>query len=122
MKRGAAGIAGALQNQTNAPDATEATVRFVNADGLELRTEQVPTGISILALAKRLNIEIDHYCGGQCSCGTCRINVVNGADNLSRMQGMEEMVLGAANIQKGSRLSCQARVIGPVEIQIPRWF
>ena len=101
---------------------TAATVQIVDSNGQELANKTVSTGISILALADHLDIEIDHYCGGQCSCGTCRVNVMNGAENLSRMTGMEEMVLGAANIQKGCRLSCQARVQGPIKIQIPRWF
>lgn len=122
IARGARTMADKVRGGTNAPDSLEARVRFLDVNGTELANENVPTGISILAIAAQLKVEIDHYCGGQCSCGTCRINVINGAKNLSRMDGMEEMVLGAANIQKGCRLACQARVQGPVEIEIPRWF
>jgi ferredoxin len=122
MARGARAMVDKVRRGNNAPEPLEAMVRFVDVNGKELANENVPTGISILALSERLKVEIDHYCGGQCSCGTCRINVINGAKNLSAMDGMEEMVLGAANIQKGCRLACQARVQGPVEIEIPRWF
>jgi ferredoxin len=98
-------MADKVRGGTNAPDSLEARVRFLDVNGTELANENVPTGISILAIAAQLKVEIDHYCGGQCSCGTCRINVINGAKN-----------------QKGCRLACQARVQGPVEIEIPRWF
>ncbi len=122
VQRGARNLNDLAGRRANAPMADEAQVRFVDAEGNELAEQMVPTGMSILALAARLKIEIDHYCGGQCSCGTCRINVKNGADNLSSMGGMEEMVLGSASLKKGCRLACQARIQGPVEIQIPRWF
>ena len=67
-------------------------------------------------------VEVDHFCGGQCSCGTCRIFVLSGASNLTPMEAKEALVLGAANVNKGCRLACQAVVCGEVEVQIPRWF
>ena len=102
--------------------ADEALVQILNADGVEIHTANVPTGTTLLTIARQAKIDIDHYCGGQCSCGTCRVNIHSGANNLSRMCGMEEMVLGAAKTQNGCRLACQARVQGPVSFQVPRWF
>lgn len=81
-----------------------------------------PGGVSLLGAAAQLGIEIAHYCGGQCSCGTCRVEILQGAENLSRQQGLEQMVLGSAHVAAGNRLACQARLLGPVRVRIPEWF
>jgi ferredoxin len=81
-----------------------------------------PGGISLLAAAARAGVDIDHYCGGQCSCGTCRIEIIEGSANLSEQDGMEQMVLGSANVAAGNRLACQARILGPVRVRVPQWF
>lgn len=82
---------------------------------------EVPPGISLLAAADKLGIDLNHYCGGTCSCGTCRVEILDGARNLSRSEGREQMVLGGVFKDRGDRLSCQARVLGPVRIRIPNW-
>ena len=97
-------------------------VRFIDADNVEIANICASPGISLLALASKGSIEIDHFCGGQCSCGTCRIIVIDGMDRLSKMNGMEEMVLGAKHVSNGCRLACQARAEGSVTVQVPRWF
>ena len=122
VKRGLKAVAKRIGARANAPIDAPIEVCFMDTEGNQIRTVQATEGISILALAAKEKIEIDHFCGGQCSCGTCRINVVNGASNLSKISGMEEMVLGAKHMKSGCRLACQARVSGNVSIQIPRWF
>lgn len=97
-------------------------IQFLDADGVELATICASPGISLLALASKAGIEIDHFCGGQCSCGTCRVIVGDGSNRLSKMAGMEQMVLGAKHVSNGCRLACQARAEGSVTIQVPRWF
>ena len=80
------------------------------------------SGQTILNIAKRHDVDISHYCGGICSCSTCRIEIVEGAQNLSSMQAREKLVLGVEKSQKGHRLACQAKAIGDVHITIPAWF
>jgi 2Fe-2S ferredoxin len=75
-----------------------------------------------LEAAVLLELDLDHYCGGNCSCGSCRIKVVSGKKNLSRPRPDEQMVLGPDAEEKGDRLACQARVQGPVSIKIPDFF
>ena len=36
--------------------------------------------------------------------------------------GPPQVVLGQAGMKAGARLACQARLIGDVRVQIPRWF
>jgi ferredoxin, 2Fe-2S len=82
----------------------------------------VPGGTTILAGAGAAGVDLDHYCGGMASCGTCKVSVVTGAENLMDADGREQMVLGSQSASDGLRLACQARVVGPVTIRIPRWF
>ncbi len=78
-------------------------------------------GESILQLALRLDLDLDHFCGGRCSCGTCRVVIAAGGEYLSRPDGREQAVLGVA-LDRGDRLACQAIVRGPVEVHIPEFF
>jgi len=81
-----------------------------------------PGGKSLLSAAMEMGVRLDHFCGGECSCGTCRVEIIDGSQNLSRQDGMEQMVLGATNVAAGNRLACQARILGPVRVRVPEWF
>ena len=83
---------------------------------------EVKGGTTVLAGAVLNGIDISHYCGGMASCGTCKVSVVTGAENLLPADGREQMVLGSQSTASGDRLACQARVVGPVTVKIPRWF
>ncbi|MFT4977735.1 MAG: ferredoxin [Myxococcota bacterium] len=82
----------------------------------------VPHGITVLHAATRADVDISHYCGGMASCGTCRIEIDEGAGALSPIEAREQMVLGYESASAGSRLACQARILGPVSVKVPRWF
>lgn len=83
---------------------------------------EVPVGTTILAAALQAGIDVPHYCGGTCSCGTCRVEILAGADQLSPTAGREQMVLGADRTRAGDRLACQARILGPACVRVPDWF
>ncbi len=82
----------------------------------------VEAGETVLQAAKSLGLQLDHFCGGCCSCGTCRVTVQSGAGSLSRPQPDESLVLGPNALDAGDRLACQARILGSVEVRIPRYF
>jgi ferredoxin len=106
----------------DAPIGEDAMVEFRDAEGAVLGSLRIPTGTTLLAVARDMGIELDHFCGGQCSCGTCRVKVLNGETNLTKPSGPEQMVLGPKHMSTCGRLSCQARVIGDVVIEVPAWF
>ncbi len=91
------------------------------SDGQQHLTEG-DGGETLLEIARRAGVDLSHYCGGGCSCGTCRVVVVDGADRLTPVLGPEAMVLGDRHVRRGDRLACQARVLGPVSVQVPRHF
>lgn len=118
IKRGLRGLQRRLLDRFGAPPTTVGPVHVI----FEGRAEgDVPPNISILAAAERLGVDLNHYCGGTCSCGTCRVEIAEGGRNLSRPEGREQMVLGAVFKDRGDRLGCQARVLGPVRVKVPNW-
>lgn len=79
-------------------------------------------GATVLEAANLAGIDLRSYCGGNCSCGSCRIEIRSGAAALSKRSGHEELVLGSDAARRGDRLACQAQILGPVEIHVPEWF
>ena len=79
-------------------------------------------GATVLEVANAAGVDLRSYCGGNCSCGTCRIEVRGAGKGLSRRGSMEELVLGAEAAARGDRLACQAQVMGPVDIVVPEFF
>ncbi|MFZ5478114.1 MAG: 2Fe-2S iron-sulfur cluster-binding protein [Myxococcota bacterium] len=108
------------------PRLKEPAARKREAGPVEVRfganVARVRRGSTVLEAAEAARVDLRHYCGGNCSCGTCRVVIVSGARNLSRPEGMEKMVLGSDASARGDRLACQAQVLGDVEIRIPEWF
>ena len=94
-----------------------ASIEFEGSERVE-----VAQGMTVLHAAIRNGVDLAHYCGGNCSCGSCRIIVLAGAENLSKPQQREALVLGPGRLKGGERLGCQARIAGPVQIRIPDYF
>jgi 2Fe-2S ferredoxin len=75
---------------------------------------------SLLDIALKHDIRLEHNCGGNCACTTCHVIVKNGMEHLSTMQPDEEDRLDMAEgLTLASRLGCQAVVRGDVVVEIP---
>src|SRR5688572_16883435 len=62
---------------------------------------------SILELALENDIEISHSCGGNATCGTCRVFVENNVDKLPPRDSLEKEMAEERGFQRDERLSCQ---------------
>ena len=86
------------------------------------------TGQTVLQALRKEDIDISHYCGGVCTCGTCDITVISGSEWLSPAQPREELVLGVSKFSRNGRLACQARLkpigestmINVIELKVPK--
>lgn len=86
----------------------------------ENQTVEADEDETILEVAQSVGIELEHNCGGNCSCTTCHIIVREDAQNLSEMEEEEDDRLEECEERtQTSRLGCQARVCGDVTIEIP---
>jgi ferredoxin len=100
------------------PEAAEGvamvTVRIEN-EGVEA---SVPHGTTLLDAAIAAGSELDHYCGGMCSCGSCRLEIVEG--EVSAIEAMEESTLDIVREGEADRLACQTRALGDVVLRVPQ--
>lgn len=52
------------------------------------------------------------------ACGACMIRVLEGADNLSKMQDDEKDFLETMAAEDNERLACQCKVYGDVKVEV----
>lgn len=81
-----------------------------------IRSMEAPAGKTILQCALDMGITISHVCGGDGACGTCRIEIVEGADQVTPPT-IDEIV---KEIEEPHRLSCQTKVLGDVKVKIAK--
>ncbi len=92
-------------------------VTFLHPDG---QSGDVPCDLTILEAADFLGFKLNHDCGGNASCSTCRVDVVAGDENLSEIDFEEQDLLDReALTEPYHRLSCQAKVLGDIIVQVP---
>lgn len=94
-----------------------ARVTFIHPEG---KSGEVTRDATLLEAAEALGFPLDHDCGGNASCSTCRVDVLCGGENLSEIDFEEQDLLDReALTEPYHRLSCQARVLGDVIVQVP---
>ena len=78
------------------------------------KSGEFPAGRTLLSIAEELDVKVSHVCGGDGACGTCRIEVVEGWENLTPPTPDETY----KELESPHRLSCQAKLAGDVTVKI----
>lgn len=80
-------------------------------------------GETILDVAMRNGIEIEHACEMSCACTTCHVIVREGFDSMEESDDLEDDMLDKAwGLEPDSRLSCQALVTDTdLTVEIPKY-
>lgn len=78
----------------------------------------MPAGATVLEAARRAGIPLAADCGGQGTCGQCRVTILAG--ETSAPEAAEELLAAAGVLSPGERLACRVRMAGPVSVQVPR--
>ena len=97
-----------------------------NPAGLEALAEE---GETVLNVAQRSGVDLDSVCGGRGVCGRCQFAPTSGdfakwslsstITSLNRPTEAETRYHGRRPLSEDSRLGCQARVRGPLVIDVP---
>lgn len=82
----------------------------------ENKTAEFPEGSKLLDCAGAMGVRVSSVCGGDGACGTCRIEVVEGWDNLTPPTPDETY----KELEEPHRLSCQAKLEGDVVIKVAK--
>lgn len=78
----------------------------------------VPSGTSLFAAARDSGIDLASACGGEGSCGQCRLVILSGETTPPNFD--EEFILTELELQQGERLACCTYARSDVTVQIPR--
>jgi uncharacterized 2Fe-2S/4Fe-4S cluster protein (DUF4445 family) len=88
-----------------------------------------PLGTDVLQAARELGVDIDSICGGRARCGRCQVeavegsfakeNIVSSPKHLTPMSETELYCQQRGRLEPGNRLSCQAKILGDVRIDVP---
>ena len=71
-------------------------------------------GDNLLEIARRANVAIDAPCGGNGSCGKCRVQLVEG-----ELESMKSHHISDEEYAAGWRLSCCSKVVGDATVMVP---
>jgi len=84
---------------------------------------------NLLEVSRELGVDIESVCGGQKTCGKCKVRVQEGfferhgihstRDSLSPLAEEEKKLLSEDEISEGYRLACAADVLGDVLLFVP---
>lgn len=83
----------------------------------------IAAGQTLLEIALGHDIDLNHNCGGVCSCTTCHIYVEQGMEFIDEMSKREKDFINTVGIARvNSRLACQSLLLegnGGIEILVP---
>lgn len=79
------------------------------------KTIEVDKDANLLRTSIRFECAVPFKCGGGI-CGTCKVRIVEGNANLSKVMKKEIDRLGEEKISQGYRLACQTSIIGDVTL------
>jgi len=93
------------------------------------RRGRFPVGTPVLQAARSLGVDIDSVCGGRGICGRCQVLVSEGEfpkhgltsklENLSGWTDVEKDYCATQPMAEGRRLSCSAKVLGDLVVDVP---
>ncbi|MFM6929338.1 MAG: 2Fe-2S iron-sulfur cluster-binding protein [Bdellovibrio sp.] len=75
---------------------------------------------SVLDVALRAGLALNHTCGGFGTCGTCRVFVREGLENLPPRNEVESEMAEDRGFKDCERLACQTPPLDGLVIEIPK--
>lgn len=79
---------------------------------------EIPAGTTLLDAARLAGVGLTSDCGGQGTCGQCRVIVIEGA--VTPPGSSEKSIFTEPELDRGERLACCACVEGNVKVHIPK--
>lgn len=74
---------------------------------------------SVLDVSIRAKVPLNHTCGGNGTCGTCRVFVLQGLDKLGPRNDIEAEMAEDRAFQDSERLACQIEPVDGLVVEVP---
>ena len=78
-------------------------------------------GANLMEQLLLAGLPVASSCHGDGICGKCRIKIIDGAENLSIINSLEELLRDRLQVPKDYRISCQTQVLGDILIDTAYW-
>ncbi len=85
------------------------------------RTIEIKRGETLFKAARVNGIPLGSSCRGDCVCGWCKVEIVEGMENLSSPEECEKNLMKNGNYGRRERVACRAHVFGDVSITTGYW-
>ncbi|MBP1999528.1 2Fe-2S ferredoxin [Paenibacillus shirakamiensis] len=86
--------------------------------GPQNKTVKVRPGTTVLQAARQARIFIATRCGGNAGCLMCKVSIGETSSSFSSPERAELHKLGEL-IDQGTRLACQAKIVGNGHVDLP---
>ncbi|MGZ3774920.1 MAG: 2Fe-2S iron-sulfur cluster-binding protein [Pseudobdellovibrionaceae bacterium] len=73
---------------------------------------------TVLDVALRNGIQIDHACGGNGTCGSCLVQISEGLENLEERNEQEAEIASDRGYKNNERLCCQIKPVNGLKIKL----
>jgi 2Fe-2S ferredoxin len=73
---------------------------------------------SVLDIIHENGIDWMHACGKNARCTSCKLIVVEGAENLSPIEEAEQKLFDVGKLTDGERVACQAKLHGDIKVRV----
>lgn len=87
------------------------TFKFGSGEGVTTFAQE---GENLLEVARKTNVAIDAPCGGNASCGKCKVKLVGGEIHSPKTRHISEQ-----EYAEGWRLACVSKITGDVAVEVP---
>jgi len=81
------------------------------------RRGNYPSGQSLLEIARQLGVDLIGICGGEGTCGRCKVQILNG--KASPITYAEREVLTSHELREGYRLACRTFPNSHIKVNVP---
>lgn len=85
------------------------------------RSIEVEEGTLLLDAARAAGLPVAQSCGGWAICSWCKMQVLEGLENLSEIEPNEARLIRRQSFAANERSSCQAEVLGAVTVTTTYW-
>jgi len=92
-------------------------VRFIPLN----KVIELKNGETLFKAARINGIPLGSSCRGDCVCGWCKVEVIDGMENLSLPDECERKLMESGSYGKNERVACGTRVFGDVSITTGYW-
>lgn len=115
MERGYSTKENRLSEENDVKPKSTVSIAFLPSN----QVVQASHGQTLLEAALAAKIEISHSCGGNGTCGTCRVIVLEGLKEMLPRNEIESEIAGEREFLENERLCCQNFPTPGLVLEIP---